>query len=117
MNVNTKSSEKDSLKIPIEEVNKEVISKYKTGLMLLIKNIGDKETEIGVMEDFIKLENYYTNQLNVRGLRDPYDINSAVWSLVNGTKVYLEVSNKIGSMDKNYLEYLLQKADNLFKEE
>ena len=117
MNVNTKSSEKDSLEIPIEEINKEVISKYKTSLMLLIKNIGNKETEIEVMEDFNKLENYYSEQLKARGLMDPFDKNNSLLSLIDGTRTYLEVSNPMGIENKGYLEYLLEKANSQFKEE
>ena len=101
--------------VPIEEVNKETVSKFRKGLLDLLENqerIVLKRTR----DNFEKLENYYDQELSKRGLDGTDNENYTLWTMIDGVRGTID--SELGQpVSEEYLQQMLEKVDNLFKDQ
>jgi hypothetical protein len=108
---------KEGPKIPLGEVNKKVVAQYRKGLMLLIENQERRDLKSQVRDGFDRLEEYYKQELSKRGLLDTYDKNYTLWTMIDSARAYIELTLPGQPVSKEYLEHMVEKVDNLFKDQ
>ena len=108
---------KEGPKIPLGEVNKKVVAQYRKGLMLLIENQERRDLKSQVRDGFERLEEYYKQELSKRGLLDTYDKNYTLWTMIDSARAYIELTLPGQPVSKEYLEHMVEKVDNLFKDQ
>jgi len=100
--------------IPLEEVNKQIVSQYRERLMSLLESQEriDLENESKFFEN---LEDNYKKELSNRGLLDTYDKNYTLWTIIDSTRAEIELTLPGQPVSREYLQQMVEKVDNLFQ--